>query len=119
MSEFEKNYTYTLEEFFLLVGEERAELYEGVPVYMSPAFYEHEAVIANLIGECKGGLKGNKCLVFGSNLQVVFPFQDEKKGKDNVTVLPEISNVCDKSKLRNKRCYGAPELSTLPQYSTQ
>ncbi len=110
MSEFEENHTYTLEEFFLLVGEERAELYEGIPVYMSPASYEHEAVIANLIAAFKVALKGNKCLVFGSNLQVVFPFQDEKKGKDNVTVLPDISIVCNKEKLRNKRCYGAPEL---------
>lgn len=77
---------------------------------MSPASYEHEGVVANLIAEIKSGLKENRCLVFGSNLQVVFPFQDEQNGKENVTVLPDISVVCDKTKLRNKRCYGAPNL---------
>jgi Uma2 family endonuclease len=110
MSQLEKNKIYTLEEFFLYVGEERVELYEGVPIFMSPASFEHEGVIANLIGEFRSALKGHTCQVFGSNLQVAFPFQDEKKGRDNVTVLPDISVVCDKSKLRNKRCYGPPEL---------
>lgn len=110
LTDLEKNRIYSLEEFFLLVGEKRTELYEGVPVFMAPAAFEHEGVIANVIGELKLALKGSKCLVFGSNLQVVLPFRNEKKGKDNVTVLPDISIVCDKSKLRNKRCYGAPDL---------
>ncbi|WP_100012835.1 Uma2 family endonuclease [Lentibacillus sediminis] len=111
MSSLDKDKKYTLEEFLLHVKEEeRAELYEGVPVFMAPASFEHEGVVANLIGEFSNGLKGNTCLVFGSNLQVIFPFRDEKKGKDDVTVLPDISIVCDKSKLRNKRCYGAPDL---------
>ncbi|OZU87414.1 endonuclease [Virgibacillus indicus] len=111
MTQLDKNKNYTLEEFFDLVKEEeRAELYEGVPVFMSPASFEHEGVIANIIGEFSSGLKGNSCQVFGSNIQVIFPFKDEKKGKDDVTVLPDISIVCDKSKLRNKRCYGAPNL---------
>lgn len=110
MKNLEGNQTYTLEEFFQYVGEERVELYEGIPIFMSPASYEHEGVIANFIGEFKSALKGSPCLVFGSNLQVVFPFQDEQKGKGNVTVLPDISIVCDKGKLRNKRCYGAPDL---------
>ncbi|GAB3046678.1 Uma2 family endonuclease [Virgibacillus ainsalahensis] len=110
MTHLDKNKTYTLEEFLLYVKEERAELYEGIPVLMSPASYEHEGVIANLIREIGSALKGNTCQLFGSNLQVVFPFKDEKKGKDDVIVLPDISIVCDKTKLRNNRCYGAPDL---------
>lgn len=110
MSEREERQLYTLAEFFALVGEKRMELYEGVPVLMAPASYEHEGVVANLIGEIKLALKGSPCFVFGSNLQVVFLFQDEQKGKKNVTVLPDISVVCEKEKLRNKRCYGAPDL---------
>ncbi len=86
------------------------ELYEGVPVLMAPASYEHEGVVANVIGEITFALKGSPCFVFGSNLQVVLLFQDEQKGKENVTVLPDISVVCEKEKLRNKRCYGAPDL---------
>lgn len=109
MSQSEEKRLYTLEEFFEFAGEERMELYEGTPVFMSPASYEHEGVVANLIGEIKPALKGSSCLVFSSNLQVVFLFQDEQKGKGNVTVLPDVSIVCDKKKLRDKRCYGAPE----------
>lgn len=72
--------------------------------------YEHEGVIAILISEFIQALKGSPCQVFGSNLQVIFPFKDENKGKDDVTVMPDMSIVCDKNKLRNKRCYGAPDL---------
>ncbi|MGY0691705.1 Uma2 family endonuclease [Virgibacillus sp. FSP13] len=110
MTQLDKNKTYTLDEFLLHVKEERAELYEGMPVVMAPASHEHEATIANLIREIGTALKGNTCQVYGSNLQVIFPFKDEKKGKNDVTVLPDISIVCDKSKLRKKRCYGAPDM---------
>jgi len=108
LSRLDKNQTYTLEEFLLNVIEERVELYEGTPVFMAPASFEHEGVIANIIGELTSALKGSQCLVFGSNLQVVLPFQD--KSKENIVVLPDISIVCDKHKLRDKRCYGAPNI---------
>jgi Uma2 family endonuclease len=111
MTQLDKDKKYTLEEFLdYIKEEERAELYEGTPIFMAPASYEHEGVIANLISEFRHTLKGKTCQVFGSNLQVIFPFKDENKGKNDVTVLPDISIVCDKSKLRNKRCYGAPDL---------
>src|SRR5690625_2149747 len=107
MSQLDKNKKYTLEEFLDYVKEEeRAELYEGTPVFMAPASYEHEGVIINLGSEFNQVLKNSSCQVYGSNLQVIFPFKDENKGKDDVTVMPDISIVCDKSKLRNKRCYG-------------
>ena len=111
MSQLDKNKLYSLEEFLDYVKEEeRAELYEGVPVFMAPASYEHEGIVANLIGEFSSALKGKACQVFGSNLQVIFPFKDDKKGSSDVTVLPDISIVCDKNKLKNKRCYGSPDL---------
>ncbi|RXS87060.1 Uma2 family endonuclease [Geobacillus sp. PK12] len=101
---------YTLGEFFSLAGDERMELYEGTIVLMSPAPYEHEGVVANLIAEFRMALKGSPCLVFGSNLQVVLLFEDEQKGTKNVTVLPDLSIICDRTKLRQGRCYGAPDL---------
>lgn len=110
MSDLDKNNTYTLDEFLLYVKEDRAELYEGIPVFMSPASFQHENVILNLSREIGNALKGSGCLAFGSNLQVIFPFQNENKGKKDVVVMPDISIVCDRKKLRNKRCYGAPDL---------
>ncbi|AGT31725.1 hypothetical protein M493_07200 [Geobacillus genomosp. 3] len=110
MSRPNEQHCYTLSEFFSLAGDERMELYEGTIVLMSPAPYEHEGVVANLIAEFRMALKGTPCLVFGSNLQVVFLFEDEQKGKQNVTVLPDLSVICDRTKLRQGRCYGAPDL---------
>ncbi|WP_264371366.1 Uma2 family endonuclease [Virgibacillus necropolis] len=82
MTQLDKNKTYTLYEFLLYVKEEeRAELYEGIPVFMAPASHEHEGIIANLIGEFIHALKGSKCQVYGSNLQVILPFKDDRKGK--------------------------------------
>ncbi|MEW9676198.1 Uma2 family endonuclease [Lentibacillus sp. L22] len=111
MTQLDKDKTYSLDEFLLYVKEEeRAELYEGIPVFMAPASFQHENVIANIMGEFRNAIKGGNCYVFGSNLQVVLPFKNEKKGTDDVVVLPDISIICDTSKLRNKRCYGAPDL---------
>ncbi|WP_268811314.1 Uma2 family endonuclease [Virgibacillus dakarensis] len=42
--------------------------------------------------------------------KLFFRLKTKKKGKDDVVVLPDISVICDTSKLRNKRCYGAPDL---------
>ncbi|WP_267896194.1 Uma2 family endonuclease [Geobacillus thermoleovorans] len=39
-----------------------------------------------------------------------FLFEDEQKGTKNVTVLPDLSIICDRTKLRQGRCYGAPDL---------
>jgi len=77
LSRLDKNQTYTLEEFLLYVNEERVELYEGTPVFMAPVSFEHEGVIANIIGELTSVLKGSQCFVFSSNL------------------LPDISIVCE------------------------
>ncbi|WP_238980870.1 Uma2 family endonuclease [Geobacillus sp. YHL] len=110
MSQSGEQRRYTLGEFFSLAGDERMELYEGTIVLMSPAPYEHEGVVANLIAEFRMALKGSPCLVFGSNLQVVLLFEDEQKGTKNVTVLPDLSIICDRTKLRQGRCYGAPDL---------
>ncbi|CUA80674.1 hypothetical protein GCM10022628_04470 [Anoxybacillus suryakundensis] len=41
MSEREEKRLYTFAEFFELFGERRMELYEGTPVLMPPASYEH------------------------------------------------------------------------------
>ncbi|WP_250637084.1 Uma2 family endonuclease [Geobacillus sp. JS12] len=59
MSQSGEQRRYTLGEFFSLAGDERMELYEGTIVLMSPAPYEHEGVVANLIAEFRMALKGN------------------------------------------------------------
>ncbi|GAD13423.1 hypothetical protein GBL_1640 [Geobacillus kaustophilus GBlys] len=76
----QRRYT-TLGEFFSLAGDERMELYEGTIVLMSPAPYEHEGVVANLIAEFRMALKGSPCLVFGSNLQVFCLKMNKKERK--------------------------------------
>lgn len=78
--DLDRNKTYTLDEFLLCIKEEeRAELYEGTPIFMAPASFQHENVIANLMIEIGNALKGKSCYVFGSNMLVVFPFKNEKK----------------------------------------
>ncbi|WP_164670831.1 Uma2 family endonuclease [Virgibacillus doumboii] len=111
MTQLDKNKKYTLGEFIQYVKEEeRAELHEGTPVFMAPASFQHENIIMNLGREFGNALKGKSCYIFGSNLQVIFPFENKNKGKNDVVVLPDISIVCDKNKLHNNSCYGAPDL---------
>ncbi|TFJ91865.1 hypothetical protein [Lentibacillus salicampi] len=59
MTRLDQNKTYILDEFLSSVKEEeRAEFYEGAPVFMATASYEHERIIGNLIEEFQSGLTG-------------------------------------------------------------
>ncbi len=101
---------YSLEEFFQYAGEERYELHDGYPVLMSPASAEHEGTVANLIAELVTSLRGGPCSVYGSNLAVVIPKNKIAKSSKPKSYCPDITVLCDRSKIKDGKCYGAPDL---------
>ncbi|WP_391559276.1 Uma2 family endonuclease [Robertmurraya sp.] len=111
MEKLNVNQKYTVEEFLQLDFKEgRYELHEGYPALMSPASAGHEAIVASLIGELTSALKGSHCTVFGSNLAVI-PYGTEiKDWEKEKFFLPDISVICDHKKIRQGKCYGAPDL---------
>lgn len=96
---------YTADEFFNLTNEsnERVELRDGEIVAMSSPSEIHQTLVGELFAEIRNYIKSNN----GACKPFVAPF-DVKLDDYNV-VIPDVSIICDKSKLDGKRCNGAPD----------
>ncbi|HHH52932.1 MAG TPA: Uma2 family endonuclease [Bacteroidetes bacterium] len=90
---------------------ERLELIKGKLFKMSPApSLLHQEVSGNLFLKIGKFLEGNNCKIFSAPFDVRFP-DDSKEDKDVFnTVQPDITVVCDLSKLDRRGCLGAPDL---------
>lgn len=96
---------YTIDDIYALPDEQRAELIDGQIYYMSPPSRTHQKIswklhqaIANYIDS-----KGGKCEVYAA------PFAVFLNEDDINYVEPDISVICDLSKLDDKGCHGAPD----------
>ncbi len=97
---------YTSDEFFRIIPEsnsERYELCDGEIVYLaSPSTY-HQILVGRLFSKIDNYITSNngKCKVIPA------PY-DIRLDDENV-VIPDISVICDPSKIDDKRCNGAPD----------
>ena len=96
---------YTIKDIYSLPDGERAELIDGKIYYMAPPGRNHQRisiflsrVIGNYIEE-----NGGKCEIYAAPFAV---FLDEN---DINYLEPDISVICDTSKLDEKGCHGAPD----------
>ncbi len=105
MKPIKKEEIFTIEDIYALPDGERAELIDGKIYYMAPPSWEHQRIsrilhqaIANYIDRNNG-----KCEVLAAPFAVFL-------NKDDVNyVEPDISVICDISKLDEKGCHGAPD----------
>ena len=98
---------FTYKDYASWTTDDRFELIDGVPYLMSPApSYRHQIVIGAIYSQLAGYLKGKPCKV------IVSPFDvrlNHDKG-DDIVVQPDIVVICDKNKLDDKGCKGAPDM---------
>lgn len=98
---------YTEEDYYSLPEDTRAELIDGQIYYMSAPSRIHQEIlmflsktIANYIDS-----KHGSCKIYPA------PFAVKLFGDDDKTIIePDISVICDKNKLTDKGCSGAPDL---------
>lgn len=105
----EKIYTY--EDYYKLDDGLRYEVYYGKIYAMSPApIAKHQRLqsIINTIFESY--LKGKKCKVFPTPFDVRFIDYNENGKNIDCVLQPDLSIVCDKSKIDRRGCIGAPDL---------
>lgn len=102
-----KEYSYS--DYLLWQFSERVELIKGFIRKMSPAPNRfHQVVARNITQIFLNAFKKHSCNVYFAPFDVRLPIPS--KQKDTTVVQPDICVVCDKSKLDDAGCNGAPEL---------
>ena len=104
MDALRKEDTYTIDDIYTLPDGKHAELIDGKIYYMAPPSYKHQKLsgklyqsIANYIDDNSG-----KCEVLAAPFAVFL--------NDDINYLePDISVICDLSKMDDKGCHGAPD----------
>ena len=101
-----KHYTYA--DYLTWRLKDRIELIMGRIFRMSPApSSEHQQIVSALHGNIYQYLKNKECRVFPSPYDVALA---SPSGKLDTVVQPDITVICDLSKITEKGCLGAPDL---------
>lgn len=91
---------------------ERVELIDGQIYAMAPAPSRfHQEIIMEISTFVNNYIKANNgnCKVYSAPFDVVLNENDDMDNSRNV-VQPDISVICDKNKLNDRGCLGAPDL---------
>lgn len=101
-----KSYTYA--DYLTWQFTDRVELIMGKIFKMSPAPSSiHQHAVSVIHGTIFQFLKGKPCKVFPAPFDVLLL---SSSGEKNTVVQPDITVVCDASKITNAGCVGAPDL---------
>lgn len=105
MDALRKEVIYTIEDIYALPEGQRAELIDGKIYYMAPPNTRHQMLVSELHYQIKDHIKRNngECNVFPA------PFAVFLNENDKNYVEPDISVICDKDKITEKGCQGAPD----------
>lgn len=97
--------TYTIEDIYALPEGERAELIDGQIYYLATPSRTHQKLLLSLSRKIADYIdsKGGECEVD------IAPFAVFLNNDDINYVEPDISVICDSSKLDDKGCHGAPD----------
>lgn len=107
------NKIYTYEDYLKFLDNEIVEIIDGKIFAMSPAPSRiHQELIMEISAEIRNYIKANngKCKVYPAPFDVVL-IEDNENEKDSKNIVqPDISVICDKSKLNDKGCLGSPDM---------
>lgn len=96
---------YTAKDYWNLPEGQRAELIDGQLYAMAPPSYIHQKLISAFTVIFSNHIKssGGSCDVIPA------PFAVNLNADDKTYVEPDISIICDKNKISNRGCEGAPD----------
>ena len=101
---------YTLADVLSWDEQKRVELIDGVPVMMAPPIRIHQKISTSLVTQLNVYLDGKKYEVYHAPFAVRLFEQEGDRPEDVGTMVePDISVVCDPSKLDDIGCKGAPD----------
>ena len=100
-----QEHTYTSEDYWNLPEGQRAELIDGKLYAMAPPNRIHQKLVSRLTQTIGSFIDSNKgaCEVYPA------PFAVNLNADDSTWVEPDISVICNKNKLSDRGCDGAPD----------
>ena len=103
---------YTFADVLTWPDGERAELIDGEVILMAPAPSRgHQEISGEVFRQLANYLEGKKCKVYHAPFDVRLFEKDGDTPEDvNTVVEPDITIVCDHSKLDDRGCKGAPDM---------
>ena len=102
MSLLPKREDYTFEDWLEMDNNEKIDLIDGVLYMRGEPSRRHQKVLRQLVLKLGNFLDGKICELYFDPFMV--------KLNKKIVVHPDISVICDKDKLDDKGCNGAPEL---------
>lgn len=107
MEQLKQDSYYTYADYLTWGEDTRYELINGSPYAMSPAPGRiHQEVSGALYSQLYSFLRGKVCKVYSAPFDVRLNADEE----DDTVVQPDITVICDKSKLDDKGCKGVPDM---------
>lgn len=106
----DENKTYTYRDYKEWKDDGRWELINGNPFLMAPPSRIHQEILREILTIFSVYLKDKSCKVYSAPFGVRLPKGNEKDEDIETVVEPDIVVVCDKSKLDDEGCKGAPDL---------
>ena len=103
----EKPVRHTVEDYYRLPDDIRCELIDGTFYDLAAPSYNHQFILMEISGQFRECQKKHP-----GNCRVVFAPCDVQLDKDNYTIVqPDLLVICDQEKIRERVCYGAPDLT--------
>lgn len=96
---------YTLEDYYALPDERRAELIDGIIYDMSSPTNIHQLLSAEIWEQLKSYIRKKR----GDCIPFMAPADVQLDCDDRTMVQPDVFVVCDRSKIINRCTFGAPE----------
>lgn len=107
----QENRTYTFADYLDWNGEGRIEIMDGQFIMMAPPSRIHQEISVELTRQLANYLEGKKCKVYHAPFAVrLFAGKDDAPEDVHTVFAPDISVICDKSKLDDRGCKGAPDM---------
>lgn len=104
---------YTYKDYLTYDENERIEIIGGKIYNMSPAPSRiHQKIIMKVSNQLENYIKTNNgsCEVYPAPFDVILINDNEDVNSSKNIVQPDISVICDKSKLTDKGCTGSPDM---------
>lgn len=96
---------YTTNNLLHLPEGTRAELIDGQIYYMFSPTHLHQSILLELAATIHFFIKSNK----GKGQTCIAPFDVYLDENDTTCVQPDLSIICEKEKIQNDGCHGAPD----------